>query len=101
MSHDLLRSLDEVCKNGENVGRVFVKFGPKLKSTYAVYCRSHDTASSLLEKVRGGERERGRRGREGGEEGERRGGREGGREEGEKEGGRGGKGCIHYISLLA
>lgn len=68
MSHDLLRSLDEACKNGENVGGVFVKFGPKLKSTYAVYCRSHDTASALLEKVREGGREGREEKKEGGGE---------------------------------
>lgn len=52
VSHDLVRALRDAYKTEEKVGAVFVKFGPRLRSSYAVYCRSHDTASSLVEKVR-------------------------------------------------
>ena len=51
VSRDLLAALQEACRDEEGVGTVFVKFGPRLRNSYAVYCRSHDTASSLLEKV--------------------------------------------------
>lgn len=51
VSHDLLTSLREACETEEKVGRVFVKFGPRLRTAYAAYCRNHDTASSLAEKV--------------------------------------------------
>lgn len=51
MSHDMVRALREACQAEEKVGAVFVRFGPRLRSSYAVYCRSHDMASSLVEKV--------------------------------------------------
>ncbi|CAI8019793.1 Dynamin-binding protein [Geodia barretti] len=50
VSHDLLAALRETCAGEEKVGEVFVRFGPRLRSTYAAYCRNHDTASSLVEK---------------------------------------------------
>ena len=51
MSHDLLEALRGTCAEEEKVGEVFVRFGPRLRSAYAAYCRNHDTASSLVEKV--------------------------------------------------
>ena len=51
MSHDLLEALRGTCAEEEKVGEVFVRFGPRLRSAYASYCRNHDTASSLVEKV--------------------------------------------------
>ena len=51
VSCDLLTAMRETCQAEEKVGMVFVKFAPRLRSSYAVYCRSHDNASSLVEKV--------------------------------------------------
>ena len=59
MSRDLLQALRVTCDEGEErVGAVFVKFGPRLRTTYGAYCRNHDNASSLVEKVRGMRTER-------------------------------------------
>lgn len=51
VSHDMVGALREACQAEEKVGAVFVRFGPRLRTTYAIYCRSHDMASSLVEKV--------------------------------------------------
>ena len=51
VSRDLLEALRETCSGEEKVGEVFVIFGPRLRSIYASYCRNHDNASSLVEKV--------------------------------------------------
>ena len=51
VSRDLLTALRGTCEDEEKVGAVFVKFGAQMRSSYAIYCRSHDTASSLAEKV--------------------------------------------------
>ena len=55
VSHDLLVALRDMCREEgeeeEKVGAVFVRFGPRLRATYATYCRNHDIASSLVEKV--------------------------------------------------
>lgn len=56
VSRDLATALQETCRGGggggdDRVGEVFVRFGPRLRSAYATYCRNHDNASSLVEKV--------------------------------------------------
>ena len=51
VSHDLMTSLRDTCQTEEKVAGVFVKFGPRLRTAYAAYCRNHDTASALVEKV--------------------------------------------------
>ena len=51
MSHDMLVALTDTCQEEEKVGAVFVKFGPRLRAAYGVYCRNHDSASALVEKV--------------------------------------------------
>ena len=57
VSHDLMEALKGVCPSEEGrggeerVGEVFVNFGPRLRAAYASYCRNHDNASSLVEKV--------------------------------------------------
>ena len=33
------------------VGHIFTTFAPRMKSVYGEYCRNHDAASSLNEKV--------------------------------------------------
>ena len=53
LSGDFLRALEEVCQHKKQVqvGGVFVTFAPRIKSVYGVYCRNHDNASVLYEKV--------------------------------------------------
>ena len=52
-SGEFLLALEEACQNIKQaqVGRVFVTFAPRIKSVYGVYCRNHDSASALYEKV--------------------------------------------------
>lgn len=54
LSGDFLLALEEACQNIKQaqVGGVFVTFAPRIKSVYGVYCRNHDSASALYEKVR-------------------------------------------------
>lgn len=52
LSGDFLRALEEACKEKQApVGAVFVTFAPRVKSVYGVYCRNHDNAAALYEKV--------------------------------------------------
>ena len=51
LSCDFLTALEDSCRNQQAVGEVFVTFAPKLRDVYAAYCRNHDTASAILEKV--------------------------------------------------
>ncbi len=48
LSKDLLSALEE---GKPLVGGVFVTFAPRLRDTYGMYCRNHDVAASILEKV--------------------------------------------------
>jgi len=57
LSQDLLGELALVCGGEEDskkarVGGVFVSFAPKMKEVFGNYCRNHDAASALYEKVR-------------------------------------------------
>ncbi len=52
LSRDLLTDLEETSQAKHSlVGGVFVTFAPRIKSVYAAYCRNHDNASALNEKV--------------------------------------------------
>ncbi len=48
LSRELLSALEE---GQPLVGGVFVTFAPRLRDTYGMYCRNHDVAASILEKV--------------------------------------------------
>ena len=52
LSGDFLTALEESSRNEEAVGGVFMTYSSRLREVYAVYCRNHDTAAALLEKVR-------------------------------------------------
>ena len=52
LSCDFLTALEESSRNEEAVGGVFMSHSTRLREVYAVYCRNHDTAAALLEKVR-------------------------------------------------
>lgn len=52
LSRDFLAALEESCQDHQSVGGVFVTFAPRLRDVYAIYCRNHDGAASILEKVR-------------------------------------------------
>ncbi len=51
LSGDLLSALEETCQGQQLVGDVFVTFAPRLRDTYGMYCRNHDGAAAILEKV--------------------------------------------------
>ena len=51
LSRDFLTALEESSRNEEAMGGVFMKHSSRLKDVYAVYCRNHDSAAALLEKV--------------------------------------------------
>lgn len=53
LSGEFLRALEEVCQDKKQVqvGGVFVTFAPRIKRVYGAYCRNHDSASALYEKV--------------------------------------------------
>lgn len=53
LSCDLLTALEESSRNEEAVGMVFMSHSSRLREVYAVYCRNHDSAAALLEKVGG------------------------------------------------
>ena len=51
VSGEFLTALQGACREHEMVGKVFVTFAPQIRDVYAVYCRNHDTAAIMLEKV--------------------------------------------------
>ncbi len=51
LSGEILAALEETCQGQQLVGEVFVTFAPRLKDTYGMYCRNHDGAAAILEKV--------------------------------------------------
>ena len=51
MSGDFLAALEESDQDQQSVGGVFVTFAPRLRDVYAIYCRNHDGAAAVLEKV--------------------------------------------------
>ena len=51
LSCDFLTSLEESSRNEEAVGGVFMSYSSRLREVYAEYCRNHDSAAALLEKV--------------------------------------------------
>ena len=51
LSGDFLTALEESSRNNEAVGGVFMTHSSRLREVYAGYCRNHDTAAALLEKV--------------------------------------------------
>ena len=51
LSRDFLAALEEASQGQQLVGEVFVTFAPKLRDIYGVYCRNHDGAASILERV--------------------------------------------------
>ena len=53
LSGDFLTALEESIRNEEAVGGVFMNLSSRLREVYAVYCRNHDSAAALLEKVSG------------------------------------------------
>ena len=53
LSGSFLAALEACCRGDEAVGSVFVSFAPRLREVYAVYCRNHDAAVALIEKVSG------------------------------------------------
>ena len=53
LSGELLKALEETCQEKcSPVGQAFVTFAPRIKEVYGIYCRNHDNAVSLYEKVR-------------------------------------------------
>lgn len=48
-SGDFLAALEN--QDHHSVGGVFVTFAPRLRDVYAIYCRNHDGAATVLEKV--------------------------------------------------
>ena len=53
LSGEFLLALEEAYTTKQApVGSVFVTFAPRIRDVYGVYCRSHDNASALYEKVR-------------------------------------------------
>ena len=55
LSRDFLQALEECCHESVKqalVGGVFVSFASKMKAVYGAYCRNHDSASTLYEKVK-------------------------------------------------
>lgn len=44
---------NEKVSDGERtgIGEVFQTFAPRLRETYAIYCRNHDQACTIMEKV--------------------------------------------------
>ena len=53
VSQRFLDALQDACTKEQMVGEVFVTFAPEMRGVYAVYCRNHDNAAGLLEKVCG------------------------------------------------
>ena len=51
LSGDFLTSLEESSRNEEAVGGVFMSYSSRLREVYAGYCRNHDSAAAMLEKV--------------------------------------------------
>ena len=51
LSGDFLTALEESSRNEAAVGGVFMENSSKLREVYAIYCRNHDSAAALLEKV--------------------------------------------------
>ena len=51
LSGDFLTSLEESSRNEAAVGGVFMTYSSRLREVYAGYCRNHDSAAALLEKV--------------------------------------------------
>lgn len=52
LSGEFLRALEEACQDKQApVGGVFMKYANKMKGVYGTYCRTHDNASALYEKV--------------------------------------------------
>ena len=52
LSGKLATSLKEACQGeGSGVGVVFKQYATQIKEVYGTYCREHDSASQLLEKV--------------------------------------------------
>ena len=55
LSGNITTSLDGIQTEdeggGNKVGVVFREFASKIKEVYGTYCRNHDSASQLLEKV--------------------------------------------------
>lgn len=53
LSGEFLLALEEACQDKQTpVGGVFMTFAPRMRGVYGAYCRSHDTATALYEKVR-------------------------------------------------
>ena len=50
LSGELVTALEDANEE-RGVGVVFPEFSSRLKEVYGVYCRNHDHASQLLEKV--------------------------------------------------
>lgn len=53
LSGKFLQALEEACQDKKQVlvGGVFVTFAPRIKRVYGAYCRNHDSACALYEKV--------------------------------------------------
>ncbi len=53
VSRRLLHAMEGACTEQQMVGEVFMTFAPQMREVYAVYCRNHDSAAALVEKVKG------------------------------------------------